>query len=92
MSQIGEQLLTDAKAAALTSTTERGEIEKSNLRGRDLLSLLVKANLATDNPQSQRLTDKDVIARAFCSYAFSLQVAQRHVLFYRGSYVCRCGP
>ena len=65
MSQIGEQLLMEAKAAALTSATERGEIEKNNLRGRDLLSLLVKANLATDNPQSQRLTDKDVVARAF---------------------------
>jgi len=33
------------------------------LQGRDLLSLLVKANMATDIPESQRLSDKDVIAQ-----------------------------
>lgn len=63
MTQIGEELLTNAKAAALASATEKGEIEKNSLHGRDLLSLLVKANMATDIPESQKLSDKDVIAR-----------------------------
>lgn len=65
MAQIGKELLTNAKAGALASATENEGIEKNGLRGRDLLSLLVRANMATDNPESQRLSDKDVIARAF---------------------------
>ena len=52
MARIGNELLSDAKAAAHASATEKGEIEKNSLHGRDLLSLLVKANIATDIPES----------------------------------------
>lgn len=65
MAQIGKELLTKAKTVALASATEKGEIEKNSLHGRDLLSLLVKANMATDILESQKLSDKDVIARGF---------------------------
>lgn len=58
MTEIGGQLLRKAKTIAI------GEIEQNRARGRDLLSLLVKANMATDVLESQRLSDKDVIARA----------------------------
>ncbi|KAH0835840.1 cytochrome P450 [Lanmaoa asiatica] len=61
MARIGKELLADAKAAARTGATEKGE--KNNLHGRDLLSLLVKANMATDIPESQRLSDEDVLAQ-----------------------------
>ena len=64
MARIGKELLSDAKAAARATATEKGEIEKNSLHGRDLLSLLVKANMATDIPESQRLSDEDVLARA----------------------------
>lgn len=67
MARIGRELLANAKAAAMASATEKGEIEKNNLQGRDLLSLLVRANMATDIPESQRLSDEDVLARAFSS-------------------------
>ncbi|KAG6374890.1 cytochrome P450 [Boletus reticuloceps] len=63
MARIGNELLSDAKAAARASATEKGEIEKHSLHGRDLLSLLVKANMATDIPESQRLSDEDVLAQ-----------------------------
>ncbi|KAG6375161.1 cytochrome P450 [Boletus reticuloceps] len=63
MNRIGRELLSDAKAVARESATEKGEIEKNNLHGRDLLSLLVKANMATDIPESQRLSDEDVLAQ-----------------------------
>ncbi|KAF8452196.1 cytochrome P450 [Boletus edulis BED1] len=63
MTQIGKDLLMNAKATALASATENGNIEKDSLHGRDLLSLLVKANMATDIPESQKLSDKDVIAQ-----------------------------
>ena len=65
MACIGKELLLDAKATARASATEKGEIERNSLHGRDLLSLLVKANMATDIPESQRLSDDDVLARAF---------------------------
>lgn len=65
MTRIGGELLANAKASALAGAIENGGIEKNGLHGRDILSLLVKANMATDNPESQRLSDKDVIARAY---------------------------
>ncbi|KAF8435673.1 cytochrome P450 [Boletus edulis BED1] len=63
LQRIGNELLSDAKAAARASATEKGEIEKNSLHGRDLLSLLVKANMATNIPESQRLSDEDVLAQ-----------------------------
>lgn len=67
MSRIGRQLLADAKAAVMSSygVEEGGLIEKSSLQGRDLLSLLVRANMATDIPESQRISDEDVLARMY---------------------------
>ncbi|KAG1903374.1 cytochrome P450 [Suillus fuscotomentosus] len=62
MGRIGSQLLHDAKAAVISShsTEKGGSIEKSCLQGRDLLSLLVRANMATDIPENQRISDEDV--------------------------------
>lgn len=65
MGRIGSQLLHDAKAAVISSheVEKGGSIEKSSLQGRDLLSLLVRANMATDIPESQRISDVDVLAQ-----------------------------
>ncbi|KAG2339110.1 cytochrome P450 [Suillus weaverae] len=65
MGRIGSQLLHDAKAAVLSShgAEKGGSIEKSSLQGRDLLSLLVRANMATDIPENQRISDEDVLAQ-----------------------------
>jgi hypothetical protein len=65
MNRIGRQLLSDAKAAVMSSygVEEGGPIEKRSLQGRDLLSLLVRANMATDIPENQRISDEDVLAR-----------------------------
>jgi hypothetical protein len=71
MERIGKGLLTEAKAAVLASATAKGGIEKSSVQGRDLLSLLVKANMATDIPENQRLTNEDVLARTLRRVTFS---------------------
>ncbi|KAF8834516.1 cytochrome P450 [Paxillus ammoniavirescens] len=63
MERIGRELLTKAKATVLADATEKGGIDKSSIQGRDLLTLLVKANMATDIPENQRLPDKDVLAQ-----------------------------
>jgi len=60
MNRIGLQLIKDKKAAILA---EKSGMEKKDLQGRDLLTLLLKANMATDIPDSQRLSDEDVLAQ-----------------------------
>lgn len=86
MARIGKELLATAKATARASATEKGEIEKNSLHGRDLLSLLVKANMATDIPENQRLSDEDVLARAsFDSFKILLRIDMR--FFGRGPHV-----
>ncbi|EGO00976.1 hypothetical protein SERLA73DRAFT_178985 [Serpula lacrymans var. lacrymans S7.3] len=65
MNRIGRQLLRESKEAVIASQggDKGGLIEKSSMKGRDLLSLLVKANMATDIPDSQRISDEDVLAQ-----------------------------
>lgn len=64
MARIGEKLLHDSKAAvAGTQSGEQSDIDDNGLGGRDLLTLLVRANMAVDLKESQRLSDVDVLAR-----------------------------
>jgi len=64
MRRIGAQLLKESKAAvAATISEKRGSVEKNSVQGRDLLSLLIRANMATDLPDNQRLDDADVLAQ-----------------------------
>ena len=72
MRRIGSMLIAEKKAAIIREQAERKALNlkeeendaSDNLRGRDLLTLLLKANMATDIPESQRLSDEDVLARA----------------------------
>ncbi|KAH7906654.1 cytochrome P450 [Hygrophoropsis aurantiaca] len=65
MNRIGRQLLRDAKAAVFASQEAKNSsiVQKTSVQGRDLLSLLVRANMATDLPESQKLSDEDVLAQ-----------------------------
>lgn len=69
MQRIGMQLLQEKKAEIMREHGEKstGTVEKKDVQGRDLLTLLIKANMATDIPDDQRLTDEEVVARASCS-------------------------
>nr|BAL05140.1 cytochrome P450 [Phanerodontia chrysosporium] len=61
MSRIGMQLIEQRKAAILA---EKGkDVERKDLTGRDLLTLLIRANMATDIPEDQRLSDEEVLAQ-----------------------------
>lgn len=57
MTRIARGLLENSKK----ELAENGTFETGG--GRDLLSLLVRANTAKDVPESQRLTDEDVLSR-----------------------------
>lgn len=61
MRQIGKDLLRERKAGLDNNADE--EKEQGQGRGADLLSALVRANLDTELPESQRMTDEDVVAQ-----------------------------
>jgi hypothetical protein len=66
MDRIGLQLVADKKRSILESTgsdSRKPQIEKGDFTSRDLLTRLVAANMATDLPENQRLSDADVLAR-----------------------------
>ena len=71
MARIGNQLLRDSKAAVVADEETGGKLEKSTFKRRDLLSLLIRANMSTDLPASQRMTDDDVLARKHLHFHFS---------------------
>ncbi|TCD69789.1 hypothetical protein EIP91_006326 [Steccherinum ochraceum] len=61
MHRIGMELIQQKKAAILSETS--GSVEKSDFQGKDLLSLLIKANMASDVPENMRMSDEDVLAQ-----------------------------
>ncbi|EPQ50326.1 cytochrome P450 [Gloeophyllum trabeum ATCC 11539] len=64
MNRIGRQLLAEKKAAVLADLRgEKQKVGRDSVQGRDLLSLLVRANMATDLPEGQRMSDEDVLAQ-----------------------------
>ena len=66
MKKIGRGLVEKKKAAIMASHNEKdSNASKDDTESRDLLTLLMRANLATDIPENQRLSDDDVIAREF---------------------------
>ncbi|KAJ7120752.1 cytochrome P450 [Mycena crocata] len=58
MDTIGAQIVADRKAEIKASEGEKGVPS-----GRDLLSVLLKANMSADLPESQRLSDSEVIGQ-----------------------------
>lgn len=68
MRRVGKELIAEKKARIqqeLTESKEKSGVKRNDLQGRDLLTLLLKANISTDVPDNQRLSDEDVLARAY---------------------------
>ena len=66
MTRIGHGLLEDSRAVVMSE--KNSSLEKDSWKGRDLLSLLVRANMATDLPSTQRMSDDDVVSRNYPFY------------------------
>ncbi|KIJ33556.1 hypothetical protein M422DRAFT_264483 [Sphaerobolus stellatus SS14] len=67
MDRLGRQLINKKKQAILAEAAARGKSEagvgKNLVTTRDLLSRLMVANMANDLPESQKLSDDDVLAQ-----------------------------
>ncbi|KAI0768801.1 cytochrome P450 [Trametes elegans] len=63
--RVGKNLVVDMKESVMRDAAKqhRDGVERSDLKSRDLLTLLIKANIAKDLPASQRLSDADVIGQ-----------------------------
>ena len=61
MLDIGRKLLIDSKAAI----EQNKNMDRGSGKSKDLLSLLVRANTSTELADNQRMSDEDVLARAF---------------------------
>ncbi|KAI0824243.1 cytochrome P450 [Trametes gibbosa] len=61
--RVGAELVTERKASIMREASEKhlSGVGRKDLQGRDLLTLLIRANMAQDVPDSQRLSDSDVI-------------------------------
>ncbi|KAH9016227.1 cytochrome P450 [Lactarius pseudohatsudake] len=65
MRRIGSRLIQEKKAAVLAelSLGASGVVEKHDVQGHDLLSLLIKSNIASDMPESMRMSDEEILSQ-----------------------------
>ncbi|KAN0139247.1 Cytochrome P450 [Lactarius tabidus] len=63
---IGRKMISQKKSEILASTDAdtKGGVGKKDIQDRDLLSLLIKANMATDIPDNARMSDEDILAHS----------------------------
>ena len=58
------RLIAEKKAAIRAEADAAGDkVKREDVRGMDLLSLLIRANMATDLPETARLSDEDILAQ-----------------------------
>jgi hypothetical protein len=79
LDRVSKQFLDERKAAMRLE----GKVEKNDFHEKDLLSLLVRANMANDVPENARMTDEEVLARTHHLPSLILYLTRR--LHCRGS-------
>lgn len=60
MRRVGLQLIQEKRAAILQ---EKDELTSKSMAGSDILSVLVRANMATDLKESERMTDEEMMGQ-----------------------------
>ena len=63
----GSQLIQDKKTAVRAECDVNGSglVGRQDVGGHDLLSLLIKANMAADMPESMRMSDSEILSREY---------------------------
>jgi len=69
-----------------------GAIGMQDVQGHDLLSLLIKSNIASDIPESMRMSDSEILSREshFC-FPSSCSMSTDDNVRSRDNYVPDCG-
>lgn len=63
MHRVGLELIRE-KRARIMGMSHREKAEKqTDMQSRDLLTLLIKANMGLDIPEHQRMSEEDILAR-----------------------------
>lgn len=62
--RIGTKMILEKKAEVLAT---KDVVERKDVTSRDLLSLLIKSNMATDLQESERMSDEEILSRRFLS-------------------------
>ncbi|KAG9018780.1 hypothetical protein FRB90_009784 [Tulasnella sp. 427] len=63
MARVGKQLVQDKRNAVLAAASGGAGVEKKAVVGRDLLSVLIKANMAQDVKDSERMSEEEVMGQ-----------------------------
>ncbi|KAG8902487.1 hypothetical protein FRC00_005950 [Tulasnella sp. 408] len=63
LDRFGTRIVRDKRAAIEAISGSKGGVEKKTVEGLDLLSVLIKANMATDVKESERMSDEEVMGR-----------------------------
>ncbi|KAI0349610.1 cytochrome P450 [Trametes cingulata] len=69
MRRVGLKLIAQKKGALMREAAGKAAVERKDVVGKDLLTLLIKANMASDVSGSQKLSDEEVLALT-CVYSF----------------------
>jgi hypothetical protein len=59
MESIGRELIATGKQDIL----HHNKTDRNSLKNKDLLTVLLRANMATDIPDNQRMSDSEILAR-----------------------------
>jgi hypothetical protein len=70
---------------------ESGAVGRQDVGGHDLLSLLIKANIAADMPESMRMSDSEILSRELIVYCLSIR-SHDNDIHPRGTYIPACRP
>ncbi|KZV69585.1 cytochrome P450 [Peniophora sp. CONT] len=62
LNRVGGKLIEERRRSVLGDIAQ-GSVKREDVQGKDILSLLVRANLATDLPAQSRLSDEDMLAQ-----------------------------
>ena len=63
ITKIGTRFIEEKKAAVRREMSYTGSLEKKDIQGSDLLTLLLRANMASDLPENARLSDTDIVSQ-----------------------------
>jgi hypothetical protein len=89
---IGSELIQNKKNEILAECDADGSraVEKQNVRGHDLLSLLIKSNIASDMPESMRMSDSEILSRERLLFGHPCSVLSQDTVHSRDTCILDC--